>query len=75
VQLKLDATLSAQRIELRDLQALAGDAHAQLSGLITHAASDAPWGFKLDAALKDFDPALWWPGRDELAVAQQRRAG
>lgn len=65
VQLKLDATLSPQRIELRDLQALAGDARAQLSGLITHAANDAPWGIKLDAALKDFDPALWWPGRDD----------
>ncbi|MEP6875593.1 MAG: translocation/assembly module TamB domain-containing protein [Burkholderiales bacterium] len=69
VQLKLDATLSVNsetaRIELRDLQALAGEARAQLSGLVTHAASDAPWAVKLDAALKDFDPALWWPGRDD----------
>jgi len=69
VQLKLDATLDAtpgqERIELRALQALTGDARAQLSGLITHAASDAPWAVKLDAALKDFDPALWWPGRDD----------
>ncbi len=65
VQLKLDATLGAQRVEVRDLQALAGDARARLAGLITHAARDAPWGFKLEAALKDFDPALWWPGRDD----------
>ena len=69
VQLKLDATLSINadtaRIELRDLQALAGDARAQLSGLVTHTASDAPWAVKLDASLKDFDPALWWPGRDD----------
>ena len=69
VQLRLDATLDVSaetaRIELRDLQALAGDARAQLSGLITHAARDAPWAVKLDAALKDFDPALWWPGRDD----------
>jgi len=69
VQLKLDATLDAEpgqeRVELRELQALTGDARAQLSGLITHAASDAPWAVKLDAALKDFDPALWWPGRDD----------
>ncbi len=69
VQLKLDATLSVNadtaRIELRDLQALAGEARAQLSGLVTHTARDAPWAVKLDAALKDFDPGLWWPGRDD----------
>jgi len=71
VRLKLDTTLDAtpdkERLELRDVQALAGAARAQLSGLVSRAASDAPWSVKLDAALKDFDPALWWPGRDDSA--------
>ena len=65
VRLELDATLNAQRIELRGFQALAGEARAQIAGLITHTASDAPWAAKLDATLKDFDPTLWWPGRDD----------
>ena len=65
VRLELDATLDAQRIELRGFQALAGEARAQFAGVITHSASDAPWAAKLDATLKDFDPALWWPGRDD----------
>jgi translocation and assembly module TamB len=72
VQLKLDATFGAQRIELRDVQALAGHARAQLSGQVTHPASDAPWAVKARAALVDFDPALWWPGRED---SPWRRAG
>jgi translocation and assembly module TamB len=75
VQLKLDATLNATpdtaRIELRDLQALAGEARAQVSGLVTHTARDAPWAVKLDAVLKEFDPALWWPGRDDSPWRKQ----
>ncbi|MEP7297148.1 MAG: translocation/assembly module TamB domain-containing protein [Burkholderiales bacterium] len=65
VQLKVDATLATGRIELRDVQALAGGARAQLSGLATHAAADAPWAVKAKATLVDFDPALWWPGADD----------
>ena len=69
VRLRLDATLDTtagrERIELRDLQALASEARAQLSGVVSRTASDAPWSLKLDAVLKDFDPALWWPGRDD----------
>ena len=69
VQLKLDATLAASadalRVDLRDLQALAGSARAQVSGTLTHPAPDAPWAVKAKATLVDFDPALWWPGRDD----------
>lgn len=75
VQLKLDATLDAtpgqERIELRELQALAGDARASLAGLVSRSATDAPWRLKFDAALKNFDPALWWPGRDDSAWRRQ----
>ena len=76
VQLKLDATLATTadslRVELRDLQALAGGARAQVSGRVTHAANDAPWVVKAKAALVDFDPALWWPGRDDSPWRQAR---
>jgi len=69
VQLKLDATLDTtpgkERIELRDLRASASEARAQLSGVVGRAAIDAPWTARLDAALHDFDPSLWWPGRDD----------
>jgi translocation and assembly module TamB len=65
VQLSLDTTLQPQRIELRTLQASAGGARATLSGLLTRAAPDAPWAAKAQAALVDFDPALWWPGAED----------
>jgi translocation and assembly module TamB len=71
VQLKLDATLAVTpeqtRIELRELQVLAGGALAQLTGQFSHPTGDAPWVLKADAALKDFDPALWWPGPEDAA--------
>ncbi|HEY4066394.1 MAG TPA: hypothetical protein VGM74_05825, partial [Burkholderiaceae bacterium] len=65
VQLRLDASVAAQRVELRDLQALAGGARARVSGLLTQSAPEAPWAVKAQAALVDFDPALWWPGRSD----------
>jgi translocation and assembly module TamB len=65
VQIKLDTSLGTQRIEVRDAQVLAGAARATLSGLATHPAPDAPWQLKGQAALVDFDPALWWPGNDD----------
>ena len=75
VQLKLDAridaTADATRIELRDAQAQTNGARASLTGLVTHTARDAPWTVQAKAALVDFDPAVWWPGRDD---APWRRA-
>ena len=64
VQLKLDARAHPQRVELRELVASAGGARATLGGLVTQAAADAPWGVKAQAALVDFDPAVWWPGAE-----------
>ncbi|MEP7101991.1 MAG: translocation/assembly module TamB domain-containing protein [Burkholderiales bacterium] len=67
VQLKLDANVHPQRIELRELQAATGGARATVSGLVTQAAADAPWVVKAQAALVDFDPSVWWPGSEDSA--------
>jgi len=67
VQIKLDTSLSPQRIEVRDAQVLAGATRASLTGLVTHPAADAAWRAKGQAALVDFDPALWWPGTEDSA--------
>ena len=65
VQLRLDASVSPKRVELREAQALAGGARATFKGLVTFPAADLPWAVKLDGTLVDFDPAVWWPGREE----------
>ena len=65
VQIKVDTSLNAQRIEVREAQVLAGATRASLAGLVTHPAADAPWRVKGQAALVDFDPALWWPGTED----------
>jgi translocation and assembly module TamB len=62
VQLQLDAALSPQRLEIRTLQASAGDARATVKGVAAQPAADAPWAVKAQAALVEFDPAVWWPG-------------
>jgi translocation and assembly module TamB len=66
-QVKLDASGSALRIELRELQASAGGAKAALKGLATRESADAGWHLKGGATLVDFDPAPWWPGREDSA--------
>ena len=65
-QLKLDATLQATRVELRELQALAGGTNASLSGL-AQMAQQGSWGVTAQAKLSDFDPALWWHIPDQPA--------
>ncbi|MEO8058947.1 MAG: translocation/assembly module TamB domain-containing protein [Burkholderiales bacterium] len=65
VQIKIDTSLSAERIEVRDAQVLAGSTRASLTGLVTHPEPEAPWRVKGQAALVDFDPALWWPGPED----------
>lgn len=65
VQLKLDASLSPQRIDVRDAQALSGSSRASLSGQATRAAADAAWHLQGHAALAGFDPVPWWPGRED----------
>jgi len=68
VQLKVDASGGARRIELRNAEASAGAAHATLRGLAERAAADdAPWSVKAKTTLVDFDPVPWWPGADDSA--------
>lgn len=59
VQLKLDATGSEERIELRELRARADGASADLKG--TAERSGDAWQLKARAALVDFDPKPWFP--------------
>ncbi len=59
VQLRLDATGSEERIELRQLRARAGGTSAELSG--TAERRPAHWQVNARAALVDFDPKPWFP--------------
>lgn len=59
VQLRLDATGSEERIELRQLRASAGATRADITG--TAERTDTAWEVKADAALVDFDPRPWFP--------------
>jgi translocation and assembly module TamB len=59
VQLRLDATGSEERIELRELRARAGGASASLSGSADREREG--WQLKAKAALVDFDPKPWFP--------------
>ncbi len=65
VQVRLDATLGALRIELRELLAQAGGASASLNGQMTRASRRAGWAARGQATLQDFDPLPWWPGRTD----------
>lgn len=65
VQLKLDARLASQRIEVREARASAGGASASLTGAATRASPSAAWQLRGQAALVDFDPLPWWPGRED----------
>jgi translocation and assembly module TamB len=68
VQLKVDGTGAARRIELRSVEASAGGARATLRGTAERAAADdAPWSVKAKTTLVDFDPVPWWPGAADSA--------
>ncbi len=59
VKLRLDAVGSEERIELRELHASAGGAHALLTGTAERAAT--AWQVKAKASLIEFDPQPWFP--------------
>ena len=65
VQLRLDARLNALRIELRQLLAQSGSASASLEARLTRTSPQAGWAARGQAALRDFDPLPWWPGRED----------
>jgi translocation and assembly module TamB len=59
VKLRLDAVGSEERIELRELRASAGGAHALLTG--TADRTETAWQLKAKASLVEFDPKPWFP--------------
>ncbi len=65
VQLQLDASVSAQHIELRHAQALAQGASATLAGVADRAGGTAAWQVKGRGALVEFDPRVWWPAPED----------
>ncbi len=65
VQLKLDASASGQRIDVKEFRASADRARASLSGSAEH--GPAGWQIKGQGALVDFDPQPWFPGNPSAA--------
>lgn len=63
--LKLDATWTEKRIEVREAQARVDAARATFTGVAAHETANAPWQIKAQAHLVDFDPAPWWPGNSD----------
>ncbi len=55
----------AERIELRRAEASSGGARASLAGHAARGAPDAAWQAQGRATLAEFDPALWWRGRED----------
>ncbi len=55
----------ADRLEIGNAQASAGAARATLSGQARRPSATAAWQLKGKATLADFDPALWWRGRED----------
>ncbi len=53
------------RLELRSAEATASGARASLSGRANRATPQAPWSLQGRAVLADFDPTLWWRGRED----------
>lgn len=65
LQLELDATANASRIELRRAELRAGDARATLVGQGLR--QGRGWAVRGQGTLADFNPALWWPGPEGSA--------
>ena len=65
VQLRVEARLDKHHIELREAHASAGGASASLTGTANRASITAAWQVRGQAALVDFDPLPWWPGRED----------
>ena len=69
VRLKLDGEWrrdgGADRITLREAQAEAGGARATAKASASRAAPGAAWQLQGQTSLAAFDPAVWWPGRED----------
>ncbi|MCA0176829.1 MAG: translocation/assembly module TamB domain-containing protein [Proteobacteria bacterium] len=64
VALTLDASAGAGGLTLTTVQAETGAAQASLQGRVNGPVfgPGRPWQWQVDGALREFDPALWWPG-------------
>ena len=78
-QLTLDVTAAnssanpsttSQRIELRQLLAVVGEAKASASGVMQRPDARSPWSVKGNSSLVDFDPLPWWSGPENSAWRQ-----
>ena len=65
-QLAFDLTATnantAQRIDLRQFQAVVGEAKATLSGVMQRPDGRTAWSVKGNSSLIEFDPLPWWQG-------------
>lgn len=67
VRLNLDASArlgpaGALQLTLKQVDARAGGARAQLTGSLARSAETAPWAVRAQASLSEFDPRPWWTG-------------
>lgn len=62
VELQADATLSAEHVEVRTLQASSGGARAWLTGRADRRDAASPWTVAARLGLARFDPTPWWAG-------------
>ena len=62
MQLELDATATADRIELRRAQLQGAGSRATLAGRALR--QGRGWQLAGQGTLVDFDPSLWWPGAE-----------
>jgi translocation and assembly module TamB len=65
-----NASTTAQRIELRQLLAVVGEAKASVSGVMQRLDARSPWSVKGNSSLVDFDPLPWWSGPENSAWRQ-----
>jgi translocation and assembly module TamB len=63
--LAVDGSWTLRRIDIRAAKAGMGGATAEFAGVASQSTDRAPWQIKAQGALKDFDPAPWWPGIDD----------
>ncbi|WP_164964088.1 translocation/assembly module TamB domain-containing protein [Rubrivivax sp. JA1026] len=68
VRLRLDGRADPGRIELKELDASAGDAVARLA--LDARRGDAGWQLATRGTLAGFDPVPWWPGEPGSAWRQ-----
>ncbi len=66
LQLDLEASATANRVEVRRATLQAGESRATFTGRALRQGR-ADWRLSGQGTLADFDPALWWPGVDGSA--------